>query len=197
MPKTAENDKKNALETLLKEAAFTGFNQETLVKSGGLTAFPKGISEAIDFFAEEMDAKMEAHCNTEAFKRLKIRDKIKEGLMFRFRTHQKQRETIRRLMSYYALPQHATQAAEHVWKTADRLWYLAGDKATDYNYYTKRTMLVGVYSSTLLAWATDSTPDLSLTEEFLDRRIGDVMKIEGLKKSVKEFFGKLSYSTPK
>ena len=189
MNKSAKNDKKQVLEALLKEAAFSGFNQQTLEKLGGLSAFPQGIAQAVDFFAEQMDARMESHCETEAFKRLKIREKIKEGLMFRFRTHQKQRETTRRLMSYYAL--HAAQAADHAWKTADKLWYLAGDKATDYNYYTKRTMLIGVYSSTLLAWSTDSTQDLSLTEEFVDRRIGDVMKIEGAKKSVKEFLGKL------
>ena len=138
-----------------------------------------------------MNEAMETHCNTESFKKLKIREKIREGLMFRFKQHQKQREATRRLMSYYALPLHAAQATDHAWKMADRLWYCAGDTATDYNYYTKRTLLVGVYSSTLLAWATDTTPDLSLTQEFLDRRIGDVMKIEGIKKSVKEFFGKL------
>ena len=191
MQKSAKNDKKQVLAALLKEAAFSGFNQQTLEKVEGLTAFPKGISEAVDFFAQEMDATMATHCDTEAFKRLKIREKIKEGLMFRFRSHQKQRETIRRLMSYYALPAHAAEAASHVWRTADRLWYLAGDTATDYNYYTKRTLLSGVYSSTLLAWTTDSTHDLSLTEEFLDRRIADVMKIETAKRSVKEFFGKL------
>jgi len=196
MPK---NDKKAVLEALLKEVAFTGWNAETLRKIEGLQAFPKGIAEAIDYFSEQMDTAMEAHCSTEAFQKLKIREKIREGLMFRFRAHQKQREATRRLMSYYALPQHAPQAADHAWKMANKLWYCAGDTATDYNYYTKRTLLVGVYSSTLLAWATDSTPDISITQEFLDRRIGDVMKIEGAKRSVKEFFGKLTggYSSPK
>lgn len=192
MPKTQENSKTKVLEALLKEAAFTGWTQQTLENVDGLRAFPKGIAEAITFFAEEMDSAMVSHCDTEAFKRLKIREKIKEGLMFRFRTHQKQRETIRRLMSYYAL--HPAEATTHLWQTADKLWYLAGDTATDYNYYTKRTMLAGVYSSTLLAWSTDTTPNLSLTEEFLDRRIGDVMKIEGAKKKVKEFIGRFGYS---
>lgn len=191
MQQFSKNDKKHVLEAIVKEAAFSGWNTQTLEKTGGLVAFPKGIAEAIDYYAEEMDAAMETHCGTEAFKKLKIREKIREGLMFRFKRHQKNREASRRLMGYYALPLHVAQGADHVWKMADRLWYLAGDTATDYNYYTKRTLLIGVYSTTLLAWATDATPDLSLTAEFLDRRIGDVMKIEGAKKAVKEFFGKL------
>lgn len=188
----SQMDKKDALQALLKEAAFGGWSDETLEKAcpNALILFPKGIADAVAAFAEEMDAKMEAHCSTEVFSTLKIREKIKQGLMFRLKEHQKNREAIRRLMTYYALPQHAPEAATHAWKTADRLWYLAGDTATDYNYYTKRTLLVGVYTATLLSWATDSTPELSVTEEFLSRRIEDVMKIEGMKKNVKEFFGK-------
>jgi ubiquinone biosynthesis protein COQ9 len=180
-------DKKDALLRLLKEAAFGGWSQETLEKScpNALILFPKGIADAVAAFAEEMDTKMEAHCSNESFSKLKIREKIQYGLMFRLKEHQKNREAIRRLMTYYAMPHHAPEAAAHAWKTADRLWYLAGDTATDYNYYTKRTLLVGVYTATLLSWSTDSTPDLSVTQEFLTRRIEDVMKIEGVKKTVK------------
>lgn len=199
MPETHENDKNTALLRLLKEVAFTGWNQETLEKAcpDAAILFPNGIADAVEAFAEATDAKMEAYCSNEAFKKLKIREKIKQGLMFRFKEHQKNREAIRRLMTYYALPHHAPQAAAHAWKTADRLWYLAGDTATDYNYYTKRTLLVGVYTATLLSWATDSTPDLSVTDEFLSRRIEDVMKIEGVKKTVKgwlENFGSSKFS---
>ena len=183
----SKTDKNDALLSLVKEAAFSGWSQETLEKTcpNALILFPKGIVDAVAAFADLMDEKMEAHCSTESFLKLKIREKIKYGLMFRLREHQKNREAIRRLMTYYALPHHAPEAAAHAWKTADRLWYLAGDTATDYNYYTKRTLLVGVYTATLLSWATDSTPDLSVTEEFLNRRIEDVMKIEGVKKTVK------------
>jgi len=188
----SQMDKKDALQALLKEAAFGGWNQETLEIAcpNALILFPKGIADAVAAFAEEMDAKMEAHCSNEAFSKLKIREKIQHGLMFRLKEHQKNSEAIRRLMTYYAMPHHAPEAAAHAWKTAERLWYLAGDTATDYNYYTKRTLLVGVYTATLLSWATDTTPDLSVTEEFLTRRIEDVMKIEGVKKTVKEFVGR-------
>ena len=42
-------------------------------------------------------------------------------------------------------------------------------------------MLSGVYSSTVLFWLGDDSDGHQATWEFLDRRIEDVMRIEGLK----------------
>lgn len=187
-------NKEKLLEALIANAPFQGWSDAALKQAAkevfgdekqALILFPEGISGAVSAFAEQMDKKMEAHCRVPSFSTLKIRQKVAEALMFRFREHQKNAEAIRRLLHYYTLPQHAAEGTRNLWKTADRIWYLAGDTSTDYNYYTKRAMLAGVYSSTLLAWLTDTTPDLRLTKEFLDRRIEDVMKIEKLKAGIK------------
>ena len=61
------------------------------------------------------------------------------------------------------------------------MWYAAGDTSTDFNFYTKRATLAGVYSSTLLYWLNDRSPGSEATWGFLDRRIDDVMRIEKLK----------------
>ena len=37
----------------------------------------------------------------------------------------------------------------------DRMWRLAGDTATDFNHYSKRTLLSGVIASTTLCWLGD------------------------------------------
>ena len=65
----------------------------------------------------------------------------------------------------------------------------AGDTSTDFNFYTKRATLAGVYSSTLLYWLNDRSPGAEQTWSFLDRRIDDVMKIEKLKSQVKSWTG--------
>ena len=54
------------------------------------------------------------------------------------------------------------------------------------NWYTKRATLSGVYSSTLLFWLGDDSPDHEKTWEFLDRRIGNVMQFEKLKAQVND-----------
>jgi len=64
-------------------------------------------------------------------------------------------------------------------------------RSTDFNFYTKRAILAGVYSSTLLRWFTDDSEDEKATFEFLDRRIDDVMRFEKFKADANEMFAKL------
>ena len=75
--------------------------------------------------------------------------------------------------------------------TVDAMWRATGDQTSDFNYYTKRALLAGVYSTTLLHWLSDSSADRAKTWTFLDARIEDVMKIQkmrgGLEKSLEKF----------
>jgi hypothetical protein len=43
-----------------------------------------------------------------------------------------------------AMPQNAAVALASAGSSADAMWRLAGDTATDYNHYTKRTILAGL-----------------------------------------------------
>ncbi|MGZ5792675.1 MAG: COQ9 family protein, partial [Croceibacterium sp.] len=67
------------------------------------------------------------------------------------------------------------------WSSADAMWRLAGDKTTDYNHYTKRAILAGVYAATLAVFVDDKSDDKAETRAFLDRRIEGVMKFEKAK----------------
>jgi ubiquinone biosynthesis protein COQ9 len=61
-----------------------------------------------------------------------------------------------------------------------------GDTSTDFNWYTKRATLSGVYGSTVLFWLGDDSPGHAATWEFLDRRIADVMQIEKFKAALRD-----------
>jgi ubiquinone biosynthesis protein COQ9 len=58
----------------------------------------------------------------------------------------------------------------------DTIWHAAGDRSADFAWYTKRAILAGVYSATLLYWMRDSASEAE-TLDFLDRRLADVLKI--------------------
>jgi ubiquinone biosynthesis protein COQ9 len=96
---------------------------------------------------------------------------------------------VRRALALLSLPFNAGLALKLLYKTVDAMWYAAGDTSTDFNFYTKRATLAGVYSSTLLYWLADRSPGSEATWDFLDRRIDDVMKIEKLKSRVKSWTG--------
>ena len=70
------------------------------------------------------------------------------------------------------MPQNAALAARLLYKTVDAIWYAIGDRSTDFNFYTKRGLLAGVYSATLFYWLNDKSEGGQATWTFLDRRIG-------------------------
>jgi ubiquinone biosynthesis protein COQ9 len=63
------------------------------------------------------------------------------------------------------------------YRTVDTMWRAAGDTATDWNFYTKRILLAGVYGSTVLFWLNDESKGFAETWGFLDRRIADVLRV--------------------
>mgnify|MGYP001329488197 CR=1 FL=1 len=80
-------------------------------------------------------------------------------------------EALRRALAIMAMPGNAARALRLGWHSADAMWRLAGDKATDYNHYTKRAILGGVYAATLAVFADDASEGKADTHAFLDRRI--------------------------
>ena len=82
------------------------------------------------------------------------------------------------------LPWNAGLNIKILSQTVDKIWHLAGDNSHDYNWYTKRTLLAGVYSSTLLVWLNDNSENLETTRDFLARRIENVLTIG---KSINKF----------
>jgi ubiquinone biosynthesis protein COQ9 len=76
-----------------------------------------------------------------------------------------------------------------VWAAADEIWAGLGDASTDYNWYTKRFILSGVIGSTLVVWL-EGKPEAEI-DEFLDRRIENVMQFEKAKAQVMDAFAKM------
>jgi ubiquinone biosynthesis protein COQ9 len=146
---------------------------------------------------------MEAHFTPEKIAAMKIRERIRGLVWQRLEIMAPAREAVRTGLSILARPQNVPLALSIGWRTADHMWRIAGDTATDYNHYTKRLTLSGVYASTLLAWLDDQSEDWAETSAFLDRRIDDVMRFEKWKAgwtsnelyrpSLTRFLGRLRY----
>lgn len=110
---------------------------------------------------------------------MKVRDKIRMALITRL--EQGDREVTRRALALLAQPQHAALSARLLWQAADCMWRAAGDTATDYNHYTKRSILSAIYAATLLHWTQDDSEDFADTRAFIERRIDGVMRFEKAK----------------
>ena len=181
--------KRLVLARALPHVAFDGWTPPLLaraVAAAGLgdldrrRLFPRGVADLVDFHLYEADRRMLTALAVHDLERLKVRERIALAVRLRLRALAS-REVARRTLAYQALPGRGARALRALYRTVDAIWRAAGDRATDFNFYTKRALLAGVYSSTLLYWLNDRSDDAAETWAFLDRRIADVMRIEKLK----------------
>ena len=149
--------------------------------------FPGGPIQVLTHLSARADLRTVEDMEKEGVGALKIRDRIKGAVRIRLERHAGEREAVRRALAVLSLPFNAGLALKLLYKTVDAMWYAAGDTSTDFNFYTKRATLAGVYSSTLLYWLNDRSDGAEATWAFLDRRIDDVMKIEKLKSQVRSW----------
>jgi ubiquinone biosynthesis protein COQ9 len=177
-------------DAVMTEAAFDGWSGTSLraaarhldlPRGEADRLFPGGPLQVLTFISERADQRTVRDMEAEGVATLKIRDRIKEAVRIRLDRHAGSKEAARRALALLALPFNAPLGLKLLYKTVDAMWYAAGDTSTDFNFYTKRATLAGVYSSTLFYWLNDRTPGSEATWGFLDRRIDDVMRIEKLK----------------
>ncbi|MBT4770190.1 MAG: COQ9 family protein [Rhodospirillaceae bacterium] len=195
-----EKDRTRILLATLPHVPFDGWSKAALeagIRDAGVsadaavTAFPGGVGELVTFFSDYTDQRMIDVLASSNLADMRVRDRIAEAVRVRLDLLAGHREALRHVLSFLALPQNAPLGLKCLYRTVDAMWRAAGDTATDYNFYTKRMLLSGVYGSTLLYWLDDESADYEDSWAFLDRRIADVMTIEKTKGRLKGFFDKL------
>lgn len=144
-------------------------------------AFADGPMAMIAAWIGSIDAAMVDALPPEKLATLKIRERIRTLVQFRLDAVAPHKEALRRALAIMAMPQNAPRTLKLGWHSADAMWRLAGDTATDYNHYTKRMTLGSIYAATLAVFANDSSEDHAETRAFLDRRIEGIMRFEKVK----------------
>lgn len=193
-------------------AIFDGWGDEALKMAAEMEgvdldvvrlAFKGGQMAMVRAWIDNVDARMAEEWPREKLAELKIRERIRTLVQFRLDAVTGQEEAVRSALAIMAMPQNAAEGIKIGWRSADIMWRLAGDTATDYNHYTKRTILAGIYGATLTVFINDDSEDKVETKAFLERRIDGVMQFEKVKAkflnsdretfSLTRFLGRLRY----
>ena len=196
--------------TIAANAAFDGWGdaaRDMAADGAGIDrdiaalAFPHGALDMIYAWFADIDRAMVAAVPDIAT--LKVRARIAALVEARLTAMAPDRESLRRALAILALPNNLARAARLGWRTVDLIWRTAGDTATDYNHYTKRTILFGVYVTTITVFLDDDSEDVADTRAFLARRIDGIMRFEKAKAgivkraefrpSLSRFIGRLRY----
>ena len=187
-----DSAKEAVLDAALLHVPFDGWSEATLkaaitdadVAPGvAATLFARGAVDLALAYHRRGDDLMLARLKAEDMSALRYRDKIAAMVRFRLEAVE-DKELGRRGTTLFSLPTHAADGAKAIWGTCDKIWDALGDTSDDFNWYSKRATLAGVYGATVLYWLGDDSADHAATWAFLDRRIDNVMQIEKLKADV-------------
>ncbi|PWR03855.1 COQ9 family protein [Meridianimarinicoccus roseus] len=182
------------LEAITPHVPFDGWSQKAFrmaVADAGVemavadAVCPRGAVDLAVAYHRAGDAEMVRRIHAAEMGEMRFRDRVAAAVRFRLEAVE-DKELVRRGSTLFALPMYAGDGARLVWGTVDRIWDTLGDTARDYNWYTKRATLAGVYSATVLYWLGDDSDDNARTWAFLDRRVDDVMRIEKAKSQARE-----------
>ncbi|WP_193140451.1 MULTISPECIES: COQ9 family protein [unclassified Meridianimarinicoccus] len=189
---TPREVKDTLLAAIEPHVPFDGWTESAFVaavrESGIAPAVARGICPrgAVDLavhYHKMGDEEMLRRIRAADMGEMKFREKVAAAVRFRLEAVT-DREMVRRGATLFALPNYAADGARAVWDTVDAIWTALGDSSDDINWYTKRATLSAVYSSTVLYWLGDDSPEYARTWAFLDRRIEGVMQFEKFKAQV-------------
>nr|XP_046250084.1 ubiquinone biosynthesis protein COQ9, mitochondrial [Scatophagus argus] len=114
----------------------------------------------------------------------KTADFLRDAVETRLRMYIPYIESWPQAMSILLLPHNIPDSLKHLSTLVDDIWYYAGDRSTDMNWYTKRAVLTGIYNTTELVMLQDTSPDFQDTWNFLDNRIQDAVNMATTAKQV-------------
>lgn len=182
---TARRDR--LLDAVLPHVPFDGWTQTALRlavddlgddmdMAAAQRAFPGGAADMIEHFSLMSDRRMLAALEDRGLDSMGVTARVSTAVRTRFEQAAAHREAVRRALTFLAMPQNALLGSRCLYRTVDAIWHAAGDTATDWNFYSKRGLLAGVFGATALYWLGDKSEGFEDTWRFLDRRLADVVR---------------------
>lgn len=200
-----QSQRDRILEAALQHVPFDGWNRRALragaadIGSDAATTkrlFPRGGDDLLAHLDVWTDRRLVAAVDQDAIDRLRMRERIARLVRMRLEILTPHREAMRRAIAARLIPSNAFAAGPALWRSIDLIWAIAGDRADDASYYTKRGLLLAVWTSTFFYWLEDQSADLEDSWAFLDRRIDNVMQIGKLRGQVEGLFKNLERINP-
>jgi ubiquinone biosynthesis protein COQ9 len=169
------------MEAIKQGCVDAGFDPELAYWVFGGT--PLGTVDAFFLATDEMMLKK---MKEQDLASMRVRDRIALGVRVRLILLAPYKAAVGKTLTYLAHPTRAREGLSFVARTVSEIWYAAGDEATDFNYYSKRFLLAGVYMATLRYWLSDVSDDHKKTEDFLQERLDQVLQIPKIQKTIKD-----------
>ncbi|MGI4776215.1 MAG: COQ9 family protein [Janthinobacterium lividum] len=163
---------------LIREAeANCGFNEGYC-----WILFGNKLENVISFYEEWQDELM-SNLLSSREPSIKVREKISDALKIRIK-YCSSKKNISKNRIFFLKPKNYALGTKLAWQTCDKIWHYAGDNSIDFNYYSKRSLLFGVYLSSLNYYINDQSDDCQKTDQFIDQALAKIINLASLKSKI-------------
>ena len=153
--------------------------------------FPNGNKDLLEYSLDQLNIELQEYCKSIDLIRLPLHKRIRKILLSKIEIMNKEKNFYKKIFLKSLLPTKTISLSKQLYKSIDQIWYLAGDTSVDFNFYTKRLILAGIYSRVVLFFFNNNNQNE--LENLLDLNLKRVAKIPQLKSKiniVKEYLPK-------
>ena len=150
--------------------------------------FPLGLRDLTAFYIAQSLENISIP-NKDQFVHLKTQERLEEILMSYFNQFN-DKLVVNKLVNFLKTYESMAVMPESIYHMSDKFWRLIEDKSIDFNYYTKRFILMSVIVPTTLFWLNDESLDNTKTKDYMKKCFKRSMKIGIFKNNIKKTFSK-------
>ena len=189
MNKTENKKKEDILKKTKKIVSIEGWSPEILSKlqkqniekNDLFYFFPDGYKDLLEYSLQSINEKLEHKLKKINLINFPINKRIKKILLLRFDILNEDKEFYKKTFNHLLLPTNNKISKKSLYNSVSTMWYLAGDNSTDFNFYTKRLILSGVYTNALFVFFSK---EMKHVEENIDKNLKRISKIPRIKERI-------------
>ena len=151
--------------------------------------FPLNLRDLTTFFINKSLEKIELPARDQ-FIEMKTQARLEIILLSYLNQFKDNKLVIKRLIEYFKSTKSLTTAPESIYLISDKFWNLIEDTSVDFNFYTKRFILMSVIVPTILFWVDDDSDNNLNTNKYIKKCFNRSMRIGKIKNKIKEAFSK-------
>ena len=160
---------------------FSKLKKQNIEKNDLFYLFPDGYKDLLEYALQNINEKLEYKLKKINLINFPINKRIKKILLLRFDILNEDKDFYYKTFNHLLLPTNNKISKKSLYNSVNTMWYLAGDNSTDFNFYTKRLILSGVYTNALFVFFSK---EMKYVEENIDKNLQRISKIPKIKERI-------------
>ncbi|TVU46617.1 hypothetical protein EJB05_06163 [Eragrostis curvula] len=163
------------------ESAMVAGARDVGVSPAIVGAFPRKEAALVEFFMDDCLQQLIDRIDAgegEQLKTLILSERLSKLVRMRLEMQAPYISKWPQALSIQSQPANVSTSLKQRAVLVDEIWHAAGDAGSDIDWYVKRTVLGGIYSTSEVYMLTDNSPEFRDTWTFVNRRIKDALDLQ-------------------